>query len=138
MKFPFKSEFYVHKAMTDGHLGFCKDCVKKRVLLHRERNVERIREYDRKRNKKRGKDPVFIKQRREYLKKYRTPKIAKAHSDAEKRLQKPETCEICGKAGRIEAHHHDYDYPLEVIWCCPVCHAAIHKDLRERGIDLHK
>jgi len=43
-----------------------------------------------------------------------------------------------GKAGRIEAHHHDYDYPLEVIWCCPVCHAAIHKDLRERGIDLHK
>lgn len=47
------SEFYVHKQMGDGHLSFCKECVRARVHKHRENNIERIREYDRNRpNKK--------------------------------------------------------------------------------------
>ena len=41
------SDFYVHKAMADGHLNKCKDCTKKDVFRHREMNLEKVREYDR-------------------------------------------------------------------------------------------
>ena len=40
-------QYYKHKRMGDGHLGFCKECTKGRVRKHREENIERIREYDR-------------------------------------------------------------------------------------------
>jgi hypothetical protein len=38
-------------------------------------------------------------------------------------LQKP--CEICGEKG--QAHHKDYDKPLEVTWLCVRHHAEQHR-----------
>ncbi len=37
-------------------------------------------------------------------------------------LVRPERCEACGVAGRIEAAHRDYDKPLDVRWLCLSCH----------------
>lgn len=45
---------------------------------------------------------------------------------------KPINCSICNKTNcRIEGHHEDYSKPLEVIWCCTVCHYQLDKKLRE-------
>jgi hypothetical protein len=38
-------------------------------------------------------------------------------------LRKP--CEVCGSAGS-QGHHTDYSKPLDVMWLCPVHHAAEH------------
>lgn len=38
------------------------------------------------------------------------------------RLQRPERCSWCGRQGRIEAAHENYDRPLEVHWLCTSCH----------------
>lgn len=38
------------------------------------------------------------------------------------RLTRPETCEECGGAGRIEAAHTTYREPLNVRWLCQPCH----------------
>lgn len=46
-------------------------------------------------------------------------------------LKKPAACCRCGssKAKRIDAHHDDYDKPLDVMWLCRSCHIARHKML---------
>lgn len=42
-------------------------------------------------------------------------------------LVRPTSCQECGKAGRVDAHHHNgYDKPLEVLWLCAQCHRDKH------------
>ena len=38
---------------------------------------------------------------------------------------------------RVHAHHEDYDYPLDVIWLCPIHHKARHKELAATGWDRY-
>lgn len=35
-------------------------------------------------------------------------------------------CEVCGKE-KVDAHHDDYDKPLEVRWLCRTHHSRLHK-----------
>ena len=42
-------------------------------------------------------------------------------------VKKP--CERCGSENS-RAHHEDYDKPLDVVWLCPACHLARHRELR--------
>jgi hypothetical protein len=41
-------------------------------------------------------------------------------------VQKPEHCSNCGTACSPDAHHADYEKPLEVEWLCRPCHLAAH------------
>lgn len=45
-------------------------------------------------------------------------------------LIRPTVCSQCGKTGAIEAHHPDYNKPLEVTWLCQPCHHEWHKNNR--------
>jgi hypothetical protein len=45
----------------------------------------------------------------------------------------PGVCENCRTDKRIEAHHPDYENPLEVIWLCVDCHREVHQKEREHG-----
>lgn len=42
------------------------------------------------------------------------------------KLIKPTKCESCGKETALEAHHSDYNKPLEVKWFCKQCHENTH------------
>jgi hypothetical protein len=49
-------------------------------------------------------------------------------------LVRPESCDHCGTASRladgrtgIQAHHSDYNRPLDVLWLCQRCHHEWHK-----------
>lgn len=42
------------------------------------------------------------------------------------RLARAGTCARCARPGRLEAHHPDYDKPLDVVWLCPPHHRHAH------------
>ena len=123
------SEFYRHPKMADGHLGKCKDCTRHDVAEHREKNLESIREYDRKRGKTAKRIALSAARTAEYRKTH--PDRASAHRKANRaivtgKITKISACEICGKGGRLEKHHPDYTKPLSVVFLCPACHRGVH------------
>jgi len=121
-------EFYRHKGMADGHLNKCKKCVKKGVLEHRNRNIEKIRAYD----KQRSKTPERMYRnkvrssvwRRENNGKYKAHYLLN-NAVRDGRIKR-EPCEICGYE-KSHGHHEDYSKPLDVVWLCAVHHSAAHK-----------
>lgn len=62
-------------------------------------------------------------------------KVANSHSLVAKhvklgKLLRPKRCQKCKTdQGKMEAHHEDYDKPLEVVWLCFKCHKKIHGKL---------
>jgi hypothetical protein len=128
------SEFYKHPQMKDGYLNKCKPCAKEDATASRNKNIEKVREYDR----QRGKLPHRIKfstkttkrLREQFPLKYKA-QTAVNNAVRDGRLIKPVDCSACDKKGRqIEGHHDDYSKPLEVIWLCSPCHKQLHRDLR--------
>lgn len=54
-------------------------------------------------------------------------------------LRNPGVCYGCGctsEEHRIEAHHHDYSQPLEVVWLCTPCHSRM--DMQRRAHENRK
>ena len=124
-------EFYKHSKMADGHLSFCKSCVKNRVNSEREANPEkhfrRLQEkyfgakrdrFSKKNDLERQLNPIKYKAR-----------TMVANAIASGKLIKPKECQTCGNSTRrIEGHHEDYSKPLVVLWLCSKCHSDIHKN----------
>jgi|TARA_R110000868_G_scaffold13814_1_gene64226 ribosomal protein S27AE len=123
-------DFYKHPQMPDGRVNKCKECNKKDVTANREKNIERIREYDRERGKNKERMLANVETTRAWRAedKRRTVAhnaVARAiRSGALERIP----CIRCGEAKSL-AHHEDYDKPLGVIWLCQPCHKQRHKEL---------
>ena len=142
------SEFYKHSQTLDGYFNKCKECTKKDVYKYRDKNIEKIKAYDR--NRPNHKERLKANKERllknpEALKKYKEKQRQWGFKNKEKRnahckvarallrgiLIRPVKCEKCGAIEKIEAHHDDYSKPLEVKWLCVECHNQRHKELRE-------
>lgn len=119
------ADFYAHKAMRDGHLSKCKDCVKARVRRYRQDNLDRVREYDRQRSSL----PHRVAKRKEIMNSQpperQKARYAVSNAVRDGRLQK-RPCAFCGSEKDLEAHHHDYTKPLDVTWLCTACHRKFH------------
>lgn len=125
-----------------GNKTRCKECVKARVHVHRQENLERIRSYDRMRDSM----PHRVAAREAYQ---RTPAFAESHEAAAKRWAErhPErrkashmvgnairdgklvpwpVCAVPECCGKPQGHHPDYSRPLDVVWLCATHHREAH------------
>jgi hypothetical protein len=124
------SEFYKHSAMGDGHLNKCKGCAKDDVAKHRKDNIEKVRAYDR----ERGKRPERLAAQISITRLWRAEdkRRTKAHNAVARAIKKGtldrQPCMRC-KSKKTEAHHDNYDKPLDVMWLCTPCHKQRHKEL---------
>ena len=125
------TEFYKHSKMADGHVNKCKECNKNDATAHRNKNLEKIREYDR----ARGKESKRLKAATEITRAWRAEDARRhvAHSAVARAIRNGtlvrQPCVRCAEAKSI-AHHEDYDHPLVVMWLCQACHKQRHKELR--------
>jgi len=78
------------------------------------------------------KTPEQRKKNYEAVKRYRSkyPQKSRASDIVNKRIKRGislhrQPCSICGKP-KAEAHHYDYDKPLEITWLCKQHHEEVH------------
>lgn len=117
----------------------CKVCTRVAVKANRAANIDYYRTYDR----RRASDPKRVNQRIEHAKANPRPR---PEPDAEKRaarvllgnalrdgkVSRPGHCQMCAQFCTPHGHHDDYSKPLDVLWVCTSCHAAIHKYWRAK------
>lgn len=122
------SMFYRHKQMGDGHLNKCKDCTKADVQKHYAATIDARTAYERKRSKSEKRKAKALDYQR--LARWRHPdkdrarRVLTYHVRTGKLTKQP--CAVCGSS-QVEAHHHDYAKPLDVVWLCRVHHRMEHQ-----------
>lgn len=112
--------------------GTCTKCrTRERVRRWQRDNPQKVRERTiRYRRRHRAR---YLKNDREYQARVKEQQPEKVHARQavyraiqRGQLERPATCQACGKKCKPQAHHEDYGKPLEVRWFCPTCHAAQH------------
>lgn len=94
---------------------------------------------ERKRNArlKKKQDPEFMQKERERINQWYKDDLAhqlkrKTREATRRRIKAGilviQPCEVCGKIEGIEAHHDDYNDPMNVRWLCSWHHAEHHKN----------
>ena len=121
-----RSDFQVRKASKDGLTSSCKFCLKdrdaKRYPKERERRSELNKRYV---NSERGKISHKISvEKWQSLNANRRAAHVLLGSALKKGTVVKHPCFICGE--KAEAHHPDYDRPLDVVWLCPLHHKQAH------------
>lgn len=118
--------FYKNKARYDGHQNHCKDCWR---ILERERRErypkaykEKAKRYYEKHKKKQIPEGMTSWRKENKHKTSTHTLVRKAIKDG---VLVKELC-FCGE--KSEAHHEDYNKPLDVIWLCRRHHKRLHAD----------
>lgn len=117
------SEFYKLKV---GHMAKCKECWKAEVQARRVDNIDAVRAYDRERARLPHRIANAARVTRDWRRKHRDRQAA--HNKVARTLiVAPSCCEGCGRATKLDKHHHDYSRPLAVLWLCKPCHCIADK-----------
>lgn len=117
--------FYKDKYQPSGYRTYCKRCCKNRVKEYRRRtgykSTEEVKAW-----RANNKEKAAAGYKRTYEKNKHKCHCRTITGQAVKdgRLIKL-PCE-CGDTN-VEAHHHDYDKPLDVTWMCEKCHRKLHR-----------
>lgn len=113
---------------STGRKSQCRDCdnIRSRKSYYEQRERRLYRERDR--NKQRERDPL-------YLLKLRARGKIKHELKMGRMTKQP--CEVCGEL-KVQAHHTDYNKPLEVRWLCVLHHRRSHLRLKVDRIALLK
>lgn len=127
------NEFHPNKAVLSGYNYKCLACHRVWFREYRTKNRDKINLRTRQRvtteqRKTWRPNQIYTPEKNRKLRLARCPIKEQARitlRDAVKsgKITRPKSCSKCGNEHtRIEAHHHDYSKPLDVIWLCMPCH----------------
>lgn len=128
-----KDGFYRNNRTVLGIKNECRACHNRTSI--RSRNIDAKREMNREHMRRaKQRDPEKFRERARVAARNRpdTPQRRARYllnsAVSAGAIQRPDRCEICGRADlRIEGHHDDYARPLEVRWLCSECHGIQHR-----------
>ena len=106
----------------------CKECTKQSVRANYAMNRDYYSEYERCRFQTPERKASLAEAQRRRRDKYpHKCKAWNAVSNAVRdgRLEKPKNCQGCGLEKKLQAHHDDYNKPLDVKWLCFICHREL-------------
>lgn len=115
--------FYNCNIRKRTNTGECKSCAKTRIRAS-QKQPHRLAYYASAEGKQ-----AAVNNFNNYVAKYPNRyAVRRETSNAIQRgyLVRALTCECCDKAGKIEAHHDDYNKALDVRWLCTTCHNHWH------------
>ncbi len=128
---PTKERYQRHK---DYYVNNSHESYKRRRL----EDPEKLKLYERARERYKNNPSLWKKYQATYLSNPENLKKAKAREQVHKALRKKEISKKpCSQiafncSGKIEAHHHNYDIPLEVIWLCKNHHENLHHPINPK------
>lgn len=128
------TEFYRHAMMGDGLLGKCKECTKADTRANRDAKIDYYRMYDRKRASMPHRKALGIRVHAAWKAKHpkrRKAQIMLGNAVRTGRVVPWPVCAVPECSERPEAHHPNYDAPLDVVWLCPVHHKQTHALARQ-------
>lgn len=120
------TEFNKNKNSKDGLQDKCRSCFSRYNKARYAANREKFKA-DTKRYREENPKAVFQTRLKTCAKNPTRVNASRAVEAALNagELANPGVCYGCGctsEEHRIEAHHHDYSKPLEVVWLCTPCH----------------
>lgn len=119
----------------EKYLAQQREYAKKKYLENREKILEKEKLPERKEVLKVWREENRERLNKEYIESYhfsedlKTKQLARCkvrRAILSGKLIKATECSKCGSSQRIQAHHHDYSKPLEVIFLCTPCHQKEH------------
>ena len=142
------SEFSIDRKSNDGRKCKCKLCDNSRRAAWHQKTKDKRREInnfrvstwkrqhsesvskaakkwrDRNRQRVAGATRKYCKNNPDKHAAHKAVRRETLHGD----LENPGRCQLCGKTGRVEAHHASYaaQYYLDIVWLCKRCHVEIH------------
>ena len=124
--------FYKHPNTLDGRGSGCIECAKQMVIANRRANADYYRAFDRARGKTTAHRAAYAEKSKRM--RAEIPGFDKAHNDIYRAVRsgkviRPGKCERCPATNRIQAHHDDHTKSFDIMWLCPICHAARHSEL---------
>ena len=139
--------FHRHSGFKDGRRTICKKCANAQSRQYyndnrdqhletcrnwQSRNPEKLKQYQATHRHKMRKASVLWTQN--HPKRTRAQKRLN-YAVFKGEIERQKECQVCGcKEVKTEAHHWDYDKPLDVIWVCTACHGWIHRKHSQRNV----
>lgn len=118
----YKSKSFLHR---EGLGKICKECKRIEYRGQRERNKETFLKKDSKYYQK-NKEEISLRRKKWYEKnKVKVSAHGKLKTAVFKGLIVRKPCEVCGEI-KTDAHHDDYNKPLDVRWLCRKHHLRHH------------
>lgn len=116
-------EFYRCVTKPNGLASYCKPCSRKYTGARAK--LESVKAVRTRWAMTKGKEAVKRYKER-WPAKRRARELVTREVNAG-RMFNPRVCSNCSGTERVEAHHDDYEFPLEVRWLCRWCHRAWHR-----------